>query len=81
MEKNFPRLVEVLKDNEEDSLVDLMYQACRFDCLDLLEFECFKLYGHDRLTKLTNDQETELVLRCRPRVARRALRLGYRPKD
>lgn len=81
MDSYRPHLSAVPNANNEDSLVDLIFRACQFDCLDLLEFECFKKFGHDRLTQLSPDQETYIVLTCRARVARRARKLGYMPKD
>lgn len=74
-----PHLHEVPKENDEDSFVDLIYRALKFDCIYLLEFECFKSFGHDRLTRLSADEEAYIVLKCRARVARRARSLGYRP--
>lgn len=76
-----PHIRPVPEENNEDSLVDLVWRACLYDCVDLIEFECFKHFGHDRLTHLSPDQESRLVLICRTKVARRAKNRGYRPKD
>ena len=61
------------------NLSALIFQACRFDCLDLIEFECIKMFGHDQLTRLSEDEGNSLALACRQRIARRAHRLGYLP--
>lgn len=81
MDSHHIHLRPVPRENNEDSLADLIFRACQFDCLDLLEFECFKKFGHDRLTHLSPDEEAYLVLTCRARVARRARKMGYVPKD
>lgn len=81
MDNHASHLNTVPIDNDEDSLVDLIFKACKYNCLDLLEFECFKKFGHDSLSRLTPAQENYIVLRCRARVARRAKNMGYRPLD
>ncbi|CTQ53567.1 hypothetical protein LP7551_02091 [Roseibium album] len=81
MEIDVPKIVAVPDENNEDSLVDLIFRAHRFDCFDILEFECYKKFGHDSLTRLTAAQESYIVLTCRAKVARQARKTGYRPKD
>ncbi|EEE43757.2 hypothetical protein [Roseibium alexandrii] len=78
---DFPALSTVATDNDEDSLVDLIFQACKFDCIDILEWESIKKFGHDELLKLDPFQERYIVETCRGKVARRAFRAGYRPPD
>ncbi len=81
MDSYAPNLLSIPIDNDEDSLIDLIFKACKYNCLDLLEFECYKKYGHDRLVQLTPEQENYIVLKCRAKVARRAKRMGYRPRE
>lgn len=81
MHSDPPHIHVVIADNDEDSLVDLIYKALEFDCIDLLEFECFKKFGHDRLTQLSPAEERHIVMTCRPKVARRAMRAGYQPVE
>ncbi|MEP3297384.1 MAG: hypothetical protein ABJO27_13085 [Pseudoruegeria sp.] len=64
---------------EDEQFLGLLLIAARYDCIEFIEWECIKLYGHDRLTKLDRTQQMQLHEEAREAIFTRALRCGYRP--
>lgn len=63
----------------DETFFGLLKIAAQWDCLYVVEFHCMKLYGHDRVTSLSQTQQMQLYEYARRDIFKDALLKGYKP--
>ncbi|MTI45353.1 hypothetical protein JM93_01260 [Roseibium hamelinense] len=63
----------------ELEFLDLFKIAARYDCLYLLQFYCFDMYDHDRITALDIEEQAALARAARGDIYEEAVSKGYEP--
>ncbi|MTH94868.1 hypothetical protein [Roseibium sp. RKSG952] len=65
--------------NTELEFLELFKLAAQYDCLYLLDFYCYDMFDHDRVTALSADEQADLARAARRDIVEDAMSKGYQP--
>lgn len=61
--------------------LQLWHIAAQHDCLYIIDWHCFDLFEHDKVSALSDEDRDRLVLAAQPHIFHKAIENGYRPGD